>query len=93
MKNLVLSSIVAILLIAASATLSFAGAWTAKQNAFYEKLSFNYYYSHEFFDTSGSRGGAPNNGKFTDYDISNYFEYGLARQPDRDQFVDLQMAV
>ncbi len=77
MKKLVQLSLLAALLITALATTSFAGAWTAKQNAFYEKLSFNYYYSHEFFSSSGSRGGAPNNGKFTDYDISNYFEYGL----------------
>jgi hypothetical protein len=77
MKNRVMSSIVAILLVASSATACFAGAWTAKQNAFYEKLSFNYYYAHESFDSSGNRGGAPNNGKFTDYDVSNYFEYGL----------------
>jgi hypothetical protein len=77
MKALLLRSLIAAFLLAASATASFAGAWTARQNAFYEKLSFNYYYSHEFFNSSGSRGGAPNNGKFTDYDICNYFEYGL----------------
>ena len=63
--------------VTAYAGASFAGAWTAKQNAFYEKLAFNYYYSHETFDSTGSRGGTPNGGKFTDYNISNYFEYGL----------------
>ncbi|ABQ25757.1 hypothetical protein [Geotalea uraniireducens] len=77
MKKLVQSSIVAILFVTASATASLAGAWTAKQHAFYEKLAFNYYYSHETFDSSGNRNGTPNNGKFTDYDICNYFEYGL----------------
>jgi hypothetical protein len=65
------------LLLAASATSSFAGAWTAKQHAYYDKLAFNYYYSHETFNSSGSRGGTLNNRKFTDYNLSNYFEYGL----------------
>ena len=60
-----------------SATTSFAGAWTAKKSAFYEKLAFNYYYAHQSFDHSGDRRGMPNNGNFTDYNISNYLEYGL----------------
>lgn len=77
MKSLVLRSLAVAMLIAASATSSFAGAWTAKQHAFYDKLAFNYYYSHETFDSKGNRTGTPNNGKFTDYNISNYFEYGL----------------
>ena len=77
MRKLLQRSLVAMMLITASATASFAGAWTAKQNAFYEKLAFNYYYSHETFNSTGSRGGTPNNGKFTDYNICNYFEYGL----------------
>jgi hypothetical protein len=64
-------------MVTAYAGSSFAGAWTAKQNAFYEKLAFNYYYSHETFNSSGSRGGTANNGKFSDYNLSNYFEYGL----------------
>lgn len=66
-----------IMIVSAYVGSSFAGAWTAKQNAFYEKLAFNYYYSHETFNATGSRGGTPNNGKFTDYNLSNYFEYGL----------------
>jgi hypothetical protein len=65
------------MLVTAYAGASFAGAWTAPRNTFYEKLSYNYYYAHETFDSSGHRGGTPNNGKFTDNDISNYFEYGL----------------
>ncbi|MEI8355927.1 MAG: hypothetical protein WCG31_07565 [Deltaproteobacteria bacterium] len=77
MKKLVQRSLLAALLITASATASFAGAWTAKQNTFYEKLAFNYYYSHETFNKTGNRGGTADNGKFKDYNISNYFEYGL----------------
>ncbi|KAB0670406.1 hypothetical protein F6V30_09650 [Oryzomonas sagensis] len=64
-------------LVAAYAGTAFAGAWTAPKNALYEKLSYNYYYAHENFDRSGNRGGTANNGKFTDNNISNYFEYGL----------------
>jgi protein XagA len=67
----------AILLTIALAGSCFAGAWTAKQSAFYEKLSFNYYYAHQSFDLEGTRRSTPNGGKFTDYNLSNYFEYGL----------------
>ncbi len=77
MKQFVLRPLAITILLAASASASFAGAWTAKQGAFYEKAAFNYYYSHETFNSTGSRGGTPNNGKFTDYNLSNYFEYGL----------------
>jgi len=77
MKKFVHSSLAALLLVALSASAGMAGAWTAKQHAFYEKLAFNYYYSHETFNQTGSRGATPNNGTFSDYNISNYFEYGL----------------
>lgn len=77
MTKIAQKSILAGLLVALAATSSFAGAWTAKKSAFYEKLSFNYYYAHQSFDPSGHRDGTPNNGKFTDYNVSNYFEYGL----------------
>jgi len=77
MKNLFQSSIVAILMVTATATASFAGAWTAKKHASYEKFAFNYYYSDETFNKNGSRHGTSDNGEFDDYDICNYFEYGL----------------
>jgi hypothetical protein len=67
-----------LLLLLVSTSPSFAGAWTAKQHTFYEKLAFNYYFSDETFNSSGNRGRTPNNGKFTDYNLSNYFEYGLS---------------
>ncbi|GFE62630.1 hypothetical protein [Geobacter sp. AOG2] len=65
------------LLVIVSAGTALAGAWTAPKNAFYEKLSYNYYYAHETFDSSGNRGGTANGGTFTDHNVSNYFEYGL----------------
>lgn len=61
----------------ATAASAFAGAWTAPQGAFYNKAAFNYFYSHETFSENGHRKGTANNGRFTDYNLSNYFEYGL----------------
>jgi len=77
MKQHAIKVLVIIAIVATYAVPSFAGAWTAKQGAYYEKLAVNYYYSHETFDTTGNRAGTPNNGKFTDKNVSNYFEYGL----------------
>ena len=70
-------SFVVLVFIIASATACFAGAWTAKQNTFYDKLALNYYYAGDDFDADGDRKDTPDNGKFTDYNISNYFEFGL----------------
>lgn len=77
MKSLLLRSLAVAILTAASASSSFAGAWTAERYACYEKLTFNYYVADHTFDGSGDRGRMPNSGKFTDYNISNYFEFGL----------------
>jgi len=77
MKQNAIRAILTVVLVTAFAVPGFAGAWTARQGAFYEKLAFNYYYSHETFSPTGSRGGTPNNGRFTDYNVSNYLEYGL----------------
>jgi hypothetical protein len=77
MKNFLSIVLVAVAIITSYTGTGFAGAWTAKQNNFYEKLAFNFYYSTDTFNANGSRHGTPNNGKFTDYNISNYFEYGL----------------
>jgi len=77
MRTVLHRSLAAFLLVSAFAGISHAGAWTARQNGYYEKLAFNYYYAGDTFDSSGDRVSTPNNGKFTDYNISNYFEYGL----------------
>jgi hypothetical protein len=77
LKQTALKTLLAIILVAACASTSFAGAWTAPQGNFYEKLAYNYYYSHEFFGSSGTRTGAFQHDKFTDHDVSNYFEYGV----------------
>lgn len=77
LMRLLIRSVMATALVALTATTGHAGAWTAKRHGVYDKLAFNYYHAHETFDPSGNRGGTPNNGKFTDYNISNYLEYGL----------------
>jgi len=66
-----------IMLVAWYSGSAFAGAWTAPQGSFYEKLAYNYYYSHQFFASNGSRSGSFSHDKFTDHDVSNYFEFGL----------------
>lgn len=77
MQKVLQRSLAALLLTAATAAVSHAGAWTAKQGAYYDKASVNYYVSKDTFNSAGSRIDSPNNGKFTDYNLSNYFEYGL----------------
>lgn len=77
MKQYAIKTLLTIAMVATYAAPSFAGAWTARQGAYYDKLAFNYYYSHETFNKTGTRSGTPNNGAFTDYNLSNYFEYGL----------------
>lgn len=52
--------------------LSQAGAWTPKEGASYNKLAVNSYSSDSFYGT------APQNfDKFTDRNLTYYFEYGL----------------
>lgn len=77
MKHIALRLFITVALVSLFVGTSFAGAWTARQGAYYDKLAYNYYYSHETFDTTGSRKATPNGGKFTDHNVSNYFEYGL----------------
>ncbi len=56
----------------------FAGAWTQPEGVCYEKFSFNYYYGDHMFDSSGDRIRTPNNGRFKDRNLTNYFEIGIS---------------
>ncbi len=56
---------------------SFAGAWGMKKGNLYERVSFNYYSANKDYDSNGEIVDFANNGSFSDYHISNYFEYGL----------------
>ncbi|TGU70758.1 hypothetical protein E4633_17340 [Geomonas terrae] len=77
MKTLLASLTVVALLGAFQVSNCFAGAWTANKGGFYEKASFNFYYADKNFDRDGNRRDLSDRGKFTDYNLSNYFEYGL----------------
>lgn len=77
MKTLLASLTLVALLGAFSVSSCFAGAWTANKGGFYEKASFNFYYADKTFDRDGNRRNLSDRGEFTDYNLSNYFEYGL----------------
>ena len=51
---------------------AYAGAWTAKEDTFYNKLSFNYFSSDKSFG-----GNVPGQARFTDANITYYLEYGI----------------
>jgi hypothetical protein len=59
-----------------SAGVCFAGAWTQSKGGLYDRVSLNYYYADDEFD-SGGRTDFPLNGNFKDFHIGNYIEYGL----------------
>jgi protein XagA len=67
----------ALLLVAVMSSDGFAGAWTQPAGVFYEKFSFNYYYADHMFDSSGDRIRTPDNGRFKDRNLTNYFEIGI----------------
>ncbi len=54
-----------------------AGAWPQKQGHLYNRLSINYFHASRDFDGDGESTDMAANGEFTDYNLSNYFEYGL----------------
>ncbi len=58
------------------AGICFAGAWTQSKGKLYDRVSLNYYYADDEFD-SGGRTDFPLNGEFKDFHIGNYIEYGL----------------
>ena len=70
------ATIVALLIMGFSCN-AIAGAWTQPAGVFYEKFAFNYYSADHIFDSSGNRIRTPLNGKFSDHNLSNYFEIGI----------------
>lgn len=77
MNTVLKRSLLAFLLVCATSSASFAGAWTAPKNGYYEKISYNYYYAHQTFSPGGGRHETANDGSFTDHNITNYLEFGL----------------
>lgn len=77
MKPRLQQSLLAALLVFVTATASHAGAWTAPKNTLYDKLAFNHYFANQSFNARGERVDSPNSGKFTDFNLSNYLEFGI----------------
>lgn len=55
----------------------FAGAWTEQKGKLYDRVSFNYYFADEAFDGSSISKSFSANGKYRDFNLGNYIEYGL----------------
>jgi len=77
LKPLALSLGLILILLPALTSPCFAGAWTQPEGVFYEKFSFNYYYADQMFNSSRNRITTPNNGRFKDRNLTNYFEIGI----------------
>lgn len=77
MRNFAQLALLTAFLLAAVAEVSFAGAWTAKEEKLYERIAINYYAADQRFDRDGDRIAFADKGKFSDYNLSNYLEYGL----------------
>ena len=54
-----------------------AGAWTMPKGHAYTRIAFNYYYSHQKFADGGSREDFSWDGKYKDYNVGLYTEYGI----------------
>lgn len=77
MKPVLYVALLVPLLLAGTAPSAHAGAWPQKQGHLYNRLSINYFHADRDFDGDGERTGMADNGEFTDYNLSNYLEYGL----------------
>jgi protein XagA len=65
------------ILISFAAGTCFAGAWTIQKGKIYDRLAVNYYFADREFNSEGHRNDLADNGKFRDYNINNYIEFGL----------------
>jgi protein XagA len=65
------------ILMSFTAVTCFAGAWTLQKGKIYDRLAVNYYFADREFDDEGHRNDLADNGKFRDYNINNYIEFGL----------------
>lgn len=55
----------------------FAGAWTSGQGHMYNKFAINYFTSSRQYDDDGDKHKIPFNGKFHDFNLNWYEEYGV----------------
>lgn len=56
-----------------------AGGWTQPEGKLYSRFAVNYYTADENFDADGDRRDFPENGDFSDVNVSLYLEYGLSQ--------------
>lgn len=54
-----------------------AGAWTSGQGHMYNKFALNYFNSGRQYDDNGDKHKIPFNGRFQDFNLNWYEEYGL----------------
>ncbi|MFZ5572345.1 MAG: hypothetical protein ACOZF0_18245 [Thermodesulfobacteriota bacterium] len=66
-----------VLMLLSGSTPCFSGAWTAAKTELYDRLSVNCYHADEYFNDDGDRYPYPRNGKFRDWNLGNYLEYGV----------------
>ncbi|MCX5904041.1 MAG: hypothetical protein NTV89_11355 [Proteobacteria bacterium] len=65
------------IVICASASYTWAGAWSANQGGLYAKLSYNHYYTNYTFTDGGGTQRLPKGTTFTDNNTALYLEYGI----------------
>jgi hypothetical protein len=75
-REILIALLLAGIVIVLSAGICFAGAWTQSKGGLYDRLSINYYYADDEFDSRGKT-DFPLNGNFKDFHVGNYIEYGL----------------
>jgi protein XagA len=76
-KKIAGSIFITVILILFAANTCFAGAWTLQKGKIYDRLAVNYYFADREFNDEGHRNDLADNGKFRDYNINNYIEFGL----------------
>lgn len=77
-KRLYLFFAVGLVLLSAGSV--FAGAWTQEKGKSYHRAAVNYYFAEEDYDTRGESQPMANNGKFTDFNLNYYMEYGIVNE-------------
>jgi len=78
MRNLCLSLVLSVIVVGVwQANPAFAGAWTSGQGHMYNKFALNYFKSARQYDDDGDSHKLPFNGRFQDFNLNWYEEYGL----------------
>ena len=76
-KNNLLQPFLTVCLALMTAGSLFAGAWTQEKGKSYHRVAANYYDANEEYDADGDSRHMDFNGKFTDFNLNYYMEYGI----------------